>query len=100
MNQMNRAELTAAVASATGLTPAQAAEAVAATLDGIAQAVTERGGVSLAGFGTFERRSRAARTGRNPQTGEPLEIPASVGPAFKPAAAFRRQVAAGGAREN
>ncbi|GAA1511622.1 HU family DNA-binding protein [Nocardioides humi] len=92
---MNRTDLTAAVAEATGLTTHQAAEAVAATLDGIARGVAEHGSVALPGFGTFERRDRAARSGRNPQTGEPMEIPATVAPAFKPAAAFRRQVAEG-----
>lgn len=48
--------------------------------------------VTLAGFGTFERRSRAARTGRNPQTGAAMEIPAGLSPAFKAAPGFRRRV--------
>ncbi|WP_436699118.1 HU family DNA-binding protein [Nocardioides sp. BYT-33-1] len=97
---MNRTDLTAAVAEATGLTTEHAAAAVAATLDGIARGVAEHGSVALAGFGTFERRRRAARTGRHPRTGEPMEIPASVAPGFKPATAFRRRVAATGSPEN
>lgn len=89
---MNRTELIASVAEATGLSSQQAADAVTATLDGISKGVAEGGPVTLAGFGTFEQRHRAARAGRNPQTGEPIEIAASVAPAFKPAAAFRRLV--------
>lgn len=97
---MNRTDLTAAVAGATGLTSPRAAAAVAATLDAIVRGVDEHGSVTLAGFGTFERRSRAARTGRHPRTGEPMEIPASVTPAFRAAAAFRRRVADGSSAEN
>lgn len=90
---MNRSELIANVAEETGLSAQQASAAVTAALDGIAQGVAAGESVALAGFGTFERRQRAARTGRNPQTGEPIEIAASSAPAFKPAAAFRRLVA-------
>lgn len=90
---MNRTDLVNTVAEGAGLSAQQAAAAVTATLDGIARAVAAGDPVTLAGFGTFEARQRAARAGRNPQTGEPLEIPASVAPAFKPAAAFRRLVA-------
>lgn len=90
---MNRSELIANVAEQTGLSAQQASAAVATTLDEIARGVAEGQTVSLAGFGTFEPRKRAARKGRNPQTGEPLDIPASVSPAFKPATAFRRLVA-------
>ena len=79
---MNRKDLAQAVAQEAGLSAAQADAAVAAG---------EK--VSLAGFGTFEQRSRVARSGRNPQTGEALEIAASVAPAFKPAAAFKQAVA-------
>lgn len=90
---MNRNQLIANVAEEAGLSAQQAAAAVAATLDGIAQGVAAGEQVALSGFGTFERRQRAARAGRNPQTGEPIEIAASVAPAFKPATAFRRLVA-------
>jgi DNA-binding protein HU-beta len=90
---MNRNQLIANVAEETGLSAQQAAGAVAATLEGIAKGVAAGEQVALSGFGTFERRQRAARAGRNPQTGEPIEIAASVAPAFKPATAFRRLVA-------
>ena len=80
---MNRTELIAAVADATGLAPRQAAEAVGATLDGIARGMAEGGSVTISGFGTFEARERAARTGRNPRTGEPMTIKASSQPKFK-----------------
>ena len=90
---MNRNQLIANVAEETGLSAQQASAAVTATLDGIAQGVAAGEVVALSGFGSFEPRQRAARTGRNPQTGEPIEIAASVAPAFKPAAAFRRLVA-------
>lgn len=89
---MNRSQLVDAVAEATGLSPRDADQAVAAALETIAAAVVRGESVTLAGFGTFERRSRAARTGRNPQTGAAMEIPAGLSPAFKASAAFRRRV--------
>ncbi|HEX2301832.1 MAG TPA: HU family DNA-binding protein [Pseudonocardiaceae bacterium] len=92
---MNRNDLIAAVAEQTGLSAREAGDAVNATLDGIARGVAEGGTVSLPGFGTFEQRQRSARTGRNPQTGETMQIAASVVPAFKPASAFKRLVAEG-----
>ncbi len=92
---MNRTDLIAHVAEETGLTRDQAAAAVTSALDAIGRGLADGGTVSLAGFGTFELRHRAARTGRHPRTGEPMEIAASTAPAFKPAAALRRAVAAG-----
>ncbi len=89
---MNRSELAAAVAEETGLSLAQATTALNASLDAIAKAVASGDIVALTGFGSFEPRQRAARTGRNPQTGEQLEIAASTAPAFKPATAFKRLV--------
>lgn len=89
---MNRSQLVEAVAEAAGLGTRDADRAIAATLETIIAAVTAGDSVTLAGFGSFERRSRAARTGRNPQTGATMEIPAGVTPAFKAAAAFRRRV--------
>ncbi len=91
---MNRTDLVGTVARETGLTAVQAEAALGAALSGIVAAVAAGDRVSLPGFGTFEARERAARSGRNPQTGEALEIPASVAPAFKPAAAFKQAVAA------
>lgn len=90
---MNRKDLVQTVAQEAGLSAAQADAAVTATLDGLVAAVAAGEKVTLPGFGTFEQRSRAARSGRNPQTGEAMEIAASVAPAFKPAAAFKQAVA-------
>lgn len=89
---MNRTALIAAVAEKAGLEKNQADAAVSAALDAIAAAVADGQTVTLSGFGTFEPRERAARTGRNPQTGAAIEIAASTSPAFKPAAAFKRLV--------
>lgn len=91
---MNRNQLAEQVAERAGLSTADATRALTATLDAIVDAVAGGDGtVALPGFGTFDRRQRQARTGRNPQTGEPMEIPATVAPGFKAAAAFRRRVA-------
>ena len=73
----------------TGLTEA----AVTAALDVISAALAEGDEVRLVGFGTFEVKKRAARTGRNPKTKEPVEIPASKVPAFKPGKALKDAVA-------
>lgn len=89
---MNRKELVETVAREAGLTTAQAESAVTATLAGVVTAVASGEKVTLSGFGTFETRHRAARSGRNPQTGEPMEIAASETPGFKPATAFKRAV--------
>ena len=72
------------------ITKNTAEKAVKAVLDSILDGVERDGSVSIAGFGTFERKERAARTGRNPRTGESLEIPASITVGFRPAAALKR----------
>lgn len=90
---MNRKDIVESVAREAGLTAAQADAALTATLDSVVGAVAAGDKVTLPGFGVFEQRSRAARSGRNPQTGEELEIAATVVPAFKPAAAFKQTVA-------
>ena len=72
-----------AVASRAGLSNADADRAVNAFVDAIADALTRGEKVTVTGFGTFEVRDRAARMGRNPQTGAPLHIPATKTPAFK-----------------
>ncbi|WP_322937353.1 HU family DNA-binding protein [Nocardioides bizhenqiangii] len=92
---MNRKDLAAKVADRTDLDPRQADAAIDAVLEAIMAGVTDGERVSLGGFGTFERRTRAARAGRNPQTGEPITIAATVAPAFKPASAFKQSVAGG-----
>ncbi|MGG4499065.1 HU family DNA-binding protein [Brevibacillus reuszeri] len=76
--------MVAKVAEQTELTKKDATSAVDAVLDAIADALKAGDKVSLIGFGNFEVRERAARKGRNPQTGEEIEIAASKVPAFKP----------------
>lgn len=92
---MNKREIVAAVAEQGGLSTGQAESAVDAALGAIASALAAGDAVSIPGFGTFEVRERAARSGRNPQTGAPLEIPATKAPAFKPATALKRSVNGG-----
>ena len=89
---MNKSELITIVAEKAGLTKKQASDALDATREAIQDAVTAGDKVSFIGFGTFERRDRAARTGRNPQTNEKVDIPASSVPAFKPGKAFKDRV--------
>ncbi|MFD2371779.1 HU family DNA-binding protein [Brevibacillus sp. GCM10020057] len=81
---MNKTELIAKVADTTELTKKDATKAVDAVLDAIAEALKTGEKVQLIGFGNFEVRERAARKGRNPQTGEEIEIASSKVPAFKP----------------
>ncbi|ASJ53414.1 HU family DNA-binding protein [Brevibacillus porteri] len=81
---MNKTELIAKVAETTELTKKDATKAVDAVLDAIADALKTGDKVQLIGFGNFEVRERAARKGRNPQTGEEIEIASSKVPAFKP----------------
>jgi nucleoid DNA-binding protein len=90
---MNRKDLVETVARETGLSAAQAEAALTAVVNGVVGAVAAGERVTLPGFGTFEPRSRAARSGRNPRTGEVLEIGATVAPAFKPASTFKQAVA-------
>lgn len=81
---MNKTELVAAVAEKTGMTKAAAAEAVNALLDTVTNTLAAGEDITMLGFGTFTVRERAARTGRNPQTGAEMQIEASKAPAFKP----------------
>ena len=81
---MNKTELIAKVAETSELTKKDATKAVDAVLDAISDALQEGDKVQLIGFGNFEVRERAARKGRNPQTGEEIEIASSKIPAFKP----------------
>ena len=89
---MNKKELVAAVADSTGMTQAAAAGAVEAVLDAVATGLAAGDAVAVPGFGTFAVRARAARTGRNPRTGEAIEIAASRVPAFRPGKALRDRV--------
>ena len=89
---MNKAELIEAVATAADLSKSDAARAVDAVVDTITETLRKGDSVTLVGFGTFEVRERAARTGRNPQTGEAIQIKASKAPAFKAGKAFKDAV--------
>ena len=90
---MNKVDLVAAVAEKAGLSKKDAEKAVAAVIDSIVGAVAKQDKVALVGFGTFETRCRAARTGRNPRTKETITIPASKQPVFKAGKAFKDAVA-------
>ncbi|HET9145911.1 MAG TPA: HU family DNA-binding protein [Sphingomicrobium sp.] len=80
---MNRNDLVDAVAASTNMTKADAATAVDAVLDAITAALKNGNEVRLAGFGTFVVSQRAASEGRNPRTGEKIQIPASKLPKFR-----------------
>ncbi len=80
---MTKAELVVNVAEKAGLNRRDSEKAVAAVFDTIKQALIEGDKVQVIGFGTFENRTRSARTGRNPRTGEPIDIAASKLPSFK-----------------
>ena len=83
---MKRTELVAAIAEKASMTKKDADLALNATIEAITKAGDK---VQLVGFGTFEVRSKAARTGRNPQTGKEIKIAASKAPAFKAGKAFK-----------
>ena len=89
---MNKSELIDAVASAADLSKAAATKAVDAVLDTVTNTLKNGEQVTLVGFGTFEVRARAARAGRNPQTGETINIKASNAPAFKAGKALKDAV--------
>ena len=80
---MNKSDLVAAIADGSGLTKADAARALSATTDAISGALASGDNVAITGFGSLLVRQRAARTGRNPQTGATIQIAASKVPAFK-----------------
>ena len=79
----NKADLIDKVASKSGLTKKDATAAVESLFDTVTETLSEGERVQIIGFGSFEVRDRAARKGRNPQTGEEIEIPATKVPAFK-----------------
>ncbi|MBR6954529.1 MAG: HU family DNA-binding protein [Clostridia bacterium] len=89
---MNKQELVEKVASKAEITKAEAAKVVAATLDSISEGLVADGKVVLVGFGTFEIRTRTAREGRNPRTGDKIKIAASKVPAFRPGKAMKESV--------
>ncbi len=90
---MNKAELINAVAEKAGLSKKDTEGAVNAVIDVITASLTEGDKVQLVGFGAFEVKTRAARTGRNPQNGKEIPIPASKMPVFKAGKALKDAVA-------
>jgi DNA-binding protein HU-beta len=80
---MNKAELVAAIAEQSGLSQKDSAKVLKAFVDVVTAELKKGEKVQLVGFGTFEVSKRAARDGRNPQSGEPMKIPASKAPKFK-----------------
>ncbi len=89
---MNKAELIEAVAEQADMSKAEAGRAVDAIVSTITDALTKQDDVALVGFGTFTVRERAARSGRNPQTGETIQIKAAKVPAFKAGKALKDAV--------
>jgi DNA-binding protein HU-beta len=89
---MNKQELVDAVASAVGISKSAAGDAVDAFVPVVTQAVVEGEGVQLVGFGTFSTGQRAARTGRNPRSGEALQIAAAKTVKFTAGKAFKDSV--------
>lgn len=90
---MNKTELIAAVAEKTGMSKKDTEAVVSATLCAITDALKAEGKVQLVGFGSFEVKTRAARTGLNPRTKEPVEIAATKVPVFKAGKALKDAVA-------
>ncbi len=86
---MNKEELVAEISKSAKVSKKDAANVLAATIETIEKTVKKGGKVTLVGFGTFEARKRAARTGRNPQTGKELKIPAKTVPAFSAGKKFK-----------
>lgn len=86
---MNKTELIAEMAETSGLSKKDCETALAAFITTTENALKAGNKVQLVGFGSFEIKERAARTGKNPATGEQIEIPASKSPAFKPGKAFK-----------
>ena len=86
---MNKTELVAAIAEKAELSKKDAEKALKAFTETVAETLQNGDKVQLIGFGTFEVAERAARTGKNPQTKEEIQIPASKAPAFKAGKAFK-----------
>jgi DNA-binding protein HU-beta len=89
---VNKSELVAKLTERLGGDRTVATAAVNGVLEEIEVSVARGERVSLIGFGTFDRRERAARTGRNPQTGAPIQLAASSAPVFRPGAGFRSRI--------
>jgi DNA-binding protein HU-beta len=90
---LNKTELVGLIAEKAEITKKDAEKTLVAVLDSIEETMVKGDKVQLVGFGTFEVRERAARTGRNPQTGADITIPAAKVPAFKPGKALKDAIA-------
>jgi DNA-binding protein HU-beta len=90
---MNKSEMIDAVAQGADISKAAAGKALDAAIDAVVKAVSKGDTVTLVGFGTFKSSKRAARTGRNPQTGKEIKIAATTVPRFTPGAGFKAAVA-------
>ncbi|KMT65741.1 nucleoid-associated protein HU-beta [Catenovulum maritimum] len=89
---MNKSQLIDKIAAGADISKASAGRALDSFIDAVSEALQEEDQVALVGFGTFSVRERAARTGRNPQSGETIEIAAAKVPAFKPGKALKDAV--------
>lgn len=89
---MNKAELVEAMAKITGATKADTEKSLDAFIDVVSKNIKKKDGVKLVGFGTFSVSNRKARMGRNPQTGEEIQIPARKVPVFRPGKELKESV--------
>lgn len=89
---MNKAELINAIVDETGLSKKDTEATINSFVNVVSNALANKDKVQLVGFGTFETRERMARKGKNPQTGEELNIPACIAPAFKAGKALKEKV--------
>lgn len=89
---MNKADLISAVSTKSGVSKNTAEEVLGSLTQLISETVADGGEIKIPGFGSFKMRTRAARTGRNPKTGETMNISASKNVVFKPAKALKDQV--------
>lgn len=90
---MNKVELVTSISEKSGLSKKDSEKALTAFIDSVIEAVGKNEKVQLIGFGSFELRERSARTGLNPQTKKPIDIPATTVPVFKAGKAFKDAVA-------
>jgi len=96
---MNKSELVEATAKAADISKAAAERALSAVIDSVVKTVANGDTVTLVGFGTFKSAKRAARTGKNPKTGEAIKIAATTVPRFTAGAGFKAAVAGKKARK-
>lgn len=89
---MNKTDLVNVVAEKAGISKKSAEQTIGVVFEAITEGLVKEGKVQLVGFGTFEVKQRSARMGRNPKTKEPIQIPASKAPVFKPGKALKDSV--------